>query len=681
MVRRCLVLAVVFLSAAGCSLAAVIGPMKVVPGELSRAQLFHLWLAEGDHWEVQFSGDIGLYHRLNSTTWVPQGEVISGSSVKHVLRWEIGVDPMWACPGLHQYEGQFALHGAAGLLWYEDEGRLNLLSLNSDEFTIDRFEGQPRRLAAGQWMTLDEPAAVFWRGEVVPIDWKTDEPNLTAQIAAAPELTGLRWSPRRVSLQAGASTELTLYIPGPACAGELTITLPKELVLQGEWQVEQECLGVRRSGETWHIPIPCLAHNESIRVSGRVKALLPPKDLVREITAQWQGQTASLSASITRGWFARGGTLRAEVRRNGEAVPGLEFILFDGRRVSTDSQGCFEVRLSPGLQPIFTAGNPNEVIWVVVQEEKPNVLEIDVTDAGLVCGDLSGALVVGYDESWRVALHGPNFHAALQENDLKMQFFGSSWMAEFAEDRAVLRPRMDAHNLNDGPWLWSEGVQGWTGLYREENWALSLDVPWSGKPKCKVRWADGGMAGSISERGFEASYTGRSFGLGFRYPQPLAWMDFEPQHLRFTTWQSGWALEQKRSDEAFKLTCAEKRILLDISSREYSAFVGLQEDSLEWGVKGESDDFVWALHLTPEQYTGELRWGQKWTLSPKLEAVGQVSLQFQPQGWSYHWQAGLLCIPTPGVAAYLYYDRTDGWGWQIGASFPISAGRWCSITN
>ena len=43
----------------------------------------------------------------------------------------------------------------------------------------------------------------------------------------------------------------------------------------------------------------------------------------------------------------------------------------------------------------------------MVQEEKPNVLEIDVTDAGLVCGDLSGALVVGYDEPRGLRFMGP----------------------------------------------------------------------------------------------------------------------------------------------------------------------------------------------------------------------------------------------------------------------------------
>ena len=62
-----------------------------------------------------------------------------------------------------------------------------------------------------------------------------------------------------------------------------------------------------------------------------------------------------LSASITRGWFARGGTLRAEVRRNGEAVPGLEFI-----SLKASVLPILRVALKFAFRPACSRSSPQE---------------------------------------------------------------------------------------------------------------------------------------------------------------------------------------------------------------------------------------------------------------------------------------------------------------------------------
>lgn len=167
MVRRFLIIAAVLAAAAGISGAAEIGPVTVIPGEFTSPKTFHLWLADGGQWKAHFAGDAGLYHRVNSIEWLSQGIAATGKSpAKQVLDWEIGVDPKWPRPGVYEYEGQFALEGAAGLLWYEDDG-LYLLPLNSEEFTVEGSENDSVVLTAGRWQSFQRPIVVRWRDEVI----------------------------------------------------------------------------------------------------------------------------------------------------------------------------------------------------------------------------------------------------------------------------------------------------------------------------------------------------------------------------------------------------------------------------------------------------------------------------------------------------------------------------------
>lgn len=493
---------------------------------------------------------------------------------------------------------------------------------------------------------------------------------------------GLKWSPQSLSLQPGASAELTLELSGPAGAGELTIRLPNELVLKETENPEQNPLRLRSTGDAWHLDIPSLAEGETLTVTLCVKALLPARDLVREIAAEWHGRAAILPVIITRGWFAREGKLQAVVLQSGEPVSGVEMILPDGHRVVTDSQGRFEARLSPGLQPIFAAHDPSNTIWVVVQEDVSTTVEIELGEGGLRTADFAGAWVAGSDGSWQAVLHGRSFHTVLQEHKLQLKLWGSSWLAELDKERAAFSPRVESHNYRDGPWHWWENNQGWQGLYSDGSWALQLNLPHQGEPDWKIRWAYNGLAGTIKRKGLEASFTLEGFGVGVRYPLSLVWVHLEPLNLRFNRWPSGWSIETKDSEQKLRLSYEQKNLVLDISSEEYSAFVGWQKSgALEWGVKGESGGCIWALRFSPETYMGEVGCSRMWPLTSSLTALGQASLQFQPEGWSCNWRAGLLCRPASGLAAYIYHDRLDGWGWQIGLSFPISAGRSALTAN
>ncbi len=489
-----------------------------------------LWIDATGPWSLWGQGTTGISFLDHGGHIVGQGQLAYGAGPgQSPLSWEIHFDLQELRVGRQTLQMQLVLEGAQGILGLPLSGDTWILPLNNHRVRVERRDKEAFFPASGQWFLLQPGDRVFSGGQEVFFTAMQPE---HVGVRAKEVHGGLWWSNDLPNLETGEWGLFALHLQGPSPAGSLVLNSSPYLRLGADWSLFGQVLDCSAGSAhqlTIHIPeLPAGLHT----LTGSVQALLPPVGGRGDLAALWQGQGAFRQVAIGRTWFDHGGLEKIQVNAS------TSLILPDGQRQHMSGHGVISIK-DDHLNAVIPRGDPGKPLWTGLPLSESVVWTPNVHPEDNLQPDFFMPVLL-WDQgfTWRLlSSSGPWFLDLAPEQQLLL-IQGEHGFARLeivpGEKKAIISSTWQDSTGSEG-WQWGENVRSRTGIYSQDRWRFTIDIPREAKlrPSLSVQYRSENFGVGISQHDLALRFSSTTWAWGARLNPPTIWLESNESFVRY----------------------------------------------------------------------------------------------------------------------------------------------------